>query len=463
MPAPDRFMYAEYETRWKKRVLVVPKPVETRVEALSAMTMERPVAAQNPRITRAARWEPITRACAELTPILTETLQQFWGVPVRAVFLGAGTRSHYFWRMDDFHVSQLTLAEASLDMAGSEAAMAVLKLSDVACATFLDRVLGSRQAPFSFKRLSPLEATILNELSRDLLACLKKNLISKPKKTAQNKVVHLIWTLRPEVEGTAPAEVGKIVLSLPMGAIRTQKALRRDMPETQVPDEFFFHVNGPARIYLGSTRVTLADLDHLEPEDLIVLEDSHTSRMFVVEPLSGERIPFQSQIQQHSQLTIPYTQELASMDTQQDSQGGNSARQTLWDNLMIEVGAEFEPVRLPLKHLKEMTEGLIVEMGDLVHNRVCLRVEGKTLAWGELVIVGDKFGVRVCQVEAAGQPSNSAVALVGHMEAPHEMPVPVPHEPMPEAAPAENAEEANVDNFLNEDFDETFDDDEEDW
>lgn len=405
------------------------------------------------------------RACAELTPILTETLQQFWGVPVRAVFLGAGTKAHYFWRMDDFHVSQLTLEGVPANSSTQEPAMAMLKLSDAACATFLDRVLGSRSAPFSFKRLSPLEATILNELSRDLLSCLKKNLIKKSANPSPSKVAHLVWALRPESDGPNQADVGKIVLSLPMSAIRAQKMPTHAIPAAAVPDEFFFHVNGPARIYLGSTRVTLADLDHLEPEDLIVLEDSHVSRMFVVEPLSGERIPFQSQIRQQPQLTLPYTQELASMDTQQDTQSqGNSARQTLWDNLMIEVGAEFEPVRLPLKHLKEMTEGLIVEMGDLVHNRVCLRVEGKTLAWGELVIVGDKFGVRVCQVEATGASATHAVGQpVGHLEAPHappDMPMPAP---MPEAAPAAPTEEANLENFLNEDFDDTFDDDEEDW
>jgi hypothetical protein len=151
------------------------------------------------------------------------------------------------------------------------------------------------------------------------------------------------------------------------------------------------------------------------------------------------------------------------MDTQSSI---TSAKQALWDNLMIEVGAEFEPIKLPLKQLKQMTEGLVIEMGDLVHNRVCLQVEGKTLAWGELIIVGDKFGVRVCKVDPAH--SHGAAAETVEMPAPvmpemAAMPPAEPHQALPQQAMPGAAETENLDNFLNEDFDDTFDDDEEGW
>lgn len=444
--------------------------MEASVEKRQAVTAESSARAKA-RLATAAHWEPVIRACAALTPTLTETLQQFWGVPVRVVLLGAGYHTHYFWRMDDFHVSQLSLAGAEQQGLQAPEAMALLKISDTACATFLNRVLGTKPAQFSFKRLSPLEATILNELGRDLMGCFMKSLLKNPAKSGKNRQVHLIWALQLEESAAGainlpdnaqpfPEEVGKIVLSLPSNALQARKLPHSGPAAQTVPDEFFFHVDGVARIYLGNTRVALSDLDNLEPEDLIVLEDSHVSRMFVVEPLSGARIPFQAQIRQHQSITIPYTQELATMDIQPQSA---SARQTLWDNLMIEVGAEFEPVKLPLKHLKEMTEGLVVEMGDLVHNRVCLRVEGKVLAWGELIIVGDKFGVRVCQVEASEQGGASAEMPPMPQEMPAPVPVEPPPQPMPQEMPPPVAEEANLDNFLNEDFDETFDEDEEEW
>jgi flagellar motor switch protein FliN/FliY len=401
-----------------------------------------------------------------MAPILAETLRQFWGLEVQLTFFAVSDTMHYFWRLDDFHVSQLTLDTAQ---SGLEPATALLRLSDGACSALLTRVMGPRKTGFSFKQISPLEATVLNEFSRDLLAHFKKQLLRKPGKHHSNDTLHLMWVFTLEETSVlyqttqqyqVALDLGKIILSIPLDAIRLKPyPYASDSSQAMVPDAFFFQAKGQARIFLGTTRVALADLEQLEPEDVIVLENSHANTMFVIEPESGERIPFQSEIRQKQRLTIPYTQELAMMDTQQQST--ISAKQALWDNLMIEVGAEFEPIKLPLKQIKQMTEGLVIEMGDLVHNRIRLQVEDKVLAWGELIIVGDKFGVRICQVAANqsldGQSDmdQGALATLG----------PSPSVDQSAAQPMEepSAEEENLDNFLNEDFDDTFEDDEEDW
>jgi flagellar motor switch/type III secretory pathway protein FliN len=159
------------------------------------------------------------------------------------------------------------------------------------------------------------------------------------------------------------------------------------------------------------------------------------------------------EIQHQQRITIPYTQEFAMMETQ-----SHSAKQSLWDNLMIEVDASFEPIKLPLKQLKQMTEGLVIEMGDLVHNRIALQVEGKTLAWGELLIVGDKFAVRINQV-ATNPGAEEAASHSGHVGA---LPADSSAALLP-AAQGGIAEEAHSDQYLDKDFDEIADDDEEDW
>lgn len=426
--------------------------------------------------SKPVRWDGLVNACMDLTPALTDLISQFWGVPVQLGFFGASSQMHYFWRMDDFHVSQLQLEKAS-DTSRMQAT-ADLRLSESLCATLLSRVLGPRASSvpgFSFKQLSPLEATILNEFSRDLLATFKKGLLKKPTRKAADKQIHLVWMValaEPQkdlhrvmdplasVQFLEGLELGKVVLSLPLNAIRQvdeQTAIEL------LPDDVFFSAVAMARIDVGTSQVPLADLDMLEAGDMIVLENSSASRMALVEPESGERIPFEVEIANRQSITIPYAQEFDEMDTQLS---GGSARQKLWDNLMIDVGAEFEPVKLPLKQLKQMSEGLVVELGDLVHNRISLRVEGKTLAYGELVIVGDKFGVRVSQVLVDGAPSSQEAALPAQSSAHTQQPAPqqealqaAPQQS--EAAPVE--EEINLDNFLNEDFDETFEDGEEEW
>lgn len=426
---------------------------------------------------KSVRWDGLINACADLTPLLAELISQFWGVPVQPVFLGASSQVHYFWRVDDFHVSQLQLEKASETI--HSPATADLRLSESLCATLLSRVLGvkaSSDPGFSFKQLSPLEATILNEFSRDLLGAFKKELLKKPSRKGVAKSIHLVWVValsEPEkelhrvmdplssVQFLEGLELGKIVLSLPLSAI--QPAEEEPLSEN-VPDEFFFETTAVARLDVGASQVPLADLDLLEAGDLIVLERSSSEWLALIEPESGERLAFQVDIADRQRITIPYTQEFDEMDTQLS---GGSARQKLWDNLMIEVGAEFEPVKLPLKQLKQMSEGLVVELGDLVHNRISLQVEGKTLAYGELVIVGDKFGVRVSQVVVDGATQPEA-ALPAHSSAPHAgQPMPQPaseYEQLAsehESAPVD--EELNLDNFLNEDFDETFEEGEEEW
>jgi flagellar motor switch/type III secretory pathway protein FliN len=471
MDAVERpIMYAD-AVRGERREFVVQTSVESGQPVSPAGAPASSVNA-----TEHLPWEAIARTGAGAVSVLTEALKQFWGVPVRLNFFSAGAKAHYFWKLDDFHVSQLVLGEPEPGEP-EEARLALLRLSDATCSAFLTRALGPRnggQKPFSFRQLSPLEANILNEFSKELLSCLMKTIIRKPGRHASQEQIHLMWVVQAQApierEGSAAHqkkslqfresfELGKIVLSLPLGTLRLESphAVGAAPP---IADEFFFPVAGPARIYLGRTRLTLADLNQLEMDDLVVLEDSHAEQMAIVEPESGEHLPFPATIRQKQRLTIPYTQELATMETQHQL----STRQSLWDNLMIEVTAEFDPIRLPLKQIKQMSEGLVVEMGDLIHNRICLQVEGKTLAWGDLIIVGDKFGIRINKVEAdkeASAPSpevtgGQALTMIG--QTPDVQAVEQDME-TPEAG--ESAEEENLDNFLNDDFDESFDDDEE--
>src|SRR5690606_10240822 len=71
------------------------------------------------------------------------------------------------------------------------------------------------------------------------------------------------------------------------------------------------------------------------------------------------------------------------------------SRKSIWDNLEVEVTAAFNPIKLPLKQVKEMEQGLVIEVGGLMDNAILIEVEGQPIAWGELLVVGDKFGVRI--------------------------------------------------------------------
>jgi flagellar motor switch/type III secretory pathway protein FliN len=187
-----------------------------------------------------------------------------------------------------------------------------------------------------------------------------------------------------------------------------------------------------ARLFIGQSKVRLEDLQVLEVGDMLILEQSHTRSLSLMHPDDPSHLfPFTAHILTPHAIEVPYTQDIAAMEKQQSS----ALRQNLWDNLLINVSAEFFPSRLPLNQLKQMSEGQVVEIADLIHNKIRVHVEGKTVAIGELVIVGDKFGVRVTQLdnlEASDthyptEQKASSAAAAGTM--------PPPTQPMPQQAP----------------------------
>jgi flagellar motor switch protein FliN len=415
----------------------------------------------------------VVEAAVRCSPLLEDVIHEFWGVPVSVSFLAVSDQPQYFWRSDDFYVSQLQLAAAAPGQ--NEPPMALLRLSDTACDVLLEKVLGVRESAsipvFDFRRISPLEASILSEFSRDVLTCLRKQIIQKmDASTASGQITYLVWAMQAH-SGAMVQKIGKIALSLPVEALSLAAdfELLPAPDDMEVPDSFFYHVRLPMRLGLGSGRMSLSDLNQLEIDDIVVLEQSRIDRMFLLPPGSLERLSFGTdpeEMRRNVPLNLPHQQESMSMESSQQAQQSSSMRQRLWDNLMIDVSAEFSPVKLPLKHLKQMSEGLVVEMGDLLHNKVCLQVEGKTLAWGELVIVGERFAVRIREVtsetaeEEAGDvngllPGNfDSSSLDADMEAASE------RGEADDTLLESPSDDASVDEFLNDDFDETFDENE---
>ena len=70
-----------------------------------------------------------------------------------------------------------------------------------------------------------------------------------------------------------------------------------------------------------------------------------------------------------------------------------------------EIAAEFDKVKLTLGELKSIEEGLIVDLCSVYDNKISLKVGGKTVALGELVIINDRFGVRIENVSSNEEPA----------------------------------------------------------
>ena len=70
----------------------------------------------------------------------------------------------------------------------------------------------------------------------------------------------------------------------------------------------------------------------------------------------------------------------------------------LWDSIQVDMSAEFDKVKLTLGELKSIEEGLIIDLCSVYDNNVTLKVGGKDVAAGELVIINDRFGVKINKI-----------------------------------------------------------------
>jgi flagellar motor switch protein FliN/FliY len=206
-----------------------------------------------------------------------------------------------------------------------------------------------------------------------------------------------------------------------------------------------------------------------------VLESSNVKRLQLVD-LQGSpsEVMFDIQIADPESITQDWTEEDAlmmnppGMPTASQSSPrpggatGGENKANLWDNLIIDLKAEFEPVKMPLNQLKQISEGLIVEVGDLIHNRIRLHVDNKTLAHGELLIIGDKFAVKITDIEAERKPPGQSPAMTGGGPADMGMAAGLPGMPggmmpgmsdMDQQPDGGSDEMADLDDFLNTDFD----------
>ena len=73
----------------------------------------------------------------------------------------------------------------------------------------------------------------------------------------------------------------------------------------------------------------------------------------------------------------------------------------LWDSIQVDMSAEFDKVKVTLGELKSIEEGLIVDLCSVYDNKISLKVGGKLVAAGELVIINDRFGVRIESINSS--------------------------------------------------------------
>ena len=150
-------------------------------------------------------------------------------------------------------------------------------------------------------------------------------------------------------------------------------------------------------IIVGNTKLKIADINQLDAEDILVLENSNLENM-TLKLSKGEKVKFR--LNPDPTLIVNNDEDNDSEYEQNtpDREDNIMVNDNIWDNILVDVEAQFEKVKLELGKIRRINKGEVVEIADVFKNKINLCVENKIIANGELVIINDKYGIKINEI-----------------------------------------------------------------
>lgn len=266
-----------------------------------------------------------------------------------------------------------------------------IRISQDAINVILDKVLGKNNKKFELTEVSELEARIITSFNDFLYEALAPNFTIDPQRR-YTEILHLTYFVKSEISDSA----AKFIISVPKDILSPESI---ETAEQRFTDTDFASCPVEVNLLLGTTTFPVADIKKLDIGDIVVFDNSNSSEM----TLRCENIIQKFRVNPNINIVESYENIGGGSDM------GNMENTNLWDSIQVDMSAEFDKVKVTLGELKSIEEGLIVDLCSVYDNKVSLKVGGKTVAEGELVIINDRFGVKVDKVnDSDSQPSEPA-------------------------------------------------------
>lgn len=273
--------------------------------------------------------------------------------------------------------------------------------SQRAVAIILDRALGKAPKKFDLNRMTDLEAKVITAFNDFLFSFVVKFLSSAPPtlKRTNFDVIHLTFFVKDLDENT----VAKFIVSLPEVLLNPDTV--KDSTKPFNYDEFQ-NSTLDANIKIGTTKFSLIDLKELDIDDIVVFDDSDLNKMQL------EIKDYKKDIKLNPNLALVMPVE----NEGEEEMANNKGNVNLWDTIEVEMTAHFDAVKITLGELKKIENNMVVDLTSIYDNKVTLTVEDKPIARGELVIVNDRYGVKVDEVLANAPKKPAAQAAAQQTE-----------------------------------------------
>ena len=264
-----------------------------------------------------------------------------------------------------------------------------IRISQETINVILDKVLGSANKNFELTEVTELEAKIITTFNDFLYEKIKNNFnIDKDKKYSE--ILHLTFLVKNELSEDA----AKFIISLPRDILVPPQ---REAKPPRINELYLANALIEVNFILGNTRFPLADIKRLDAGDIVICDNSKANNMHLI---VGNKIIKDVKIKPDKRLVIPL-----------ESSGGNEMSEentNLWDSIQVDMTAVFEKVKIPLGELKNIEEGIVVDISSVYDNKVYLQVGGKTVAYGDLVIINDRYGVKIDGINPQAESGNDS-------------------------------------------------------
>lgn len=270
------------------------------------------------------------------------------------------------------------------------------RLTEAAIDVILTRVLGESKSKFNINKLSELEVKVITSFNDYIFEKLKTNIQNPPQaelKRSNFDMINMTFVVRDKDKESLKA--GKFVVSVPLALISPQEinSSTEKFSEDDFPDSETI-----VSVLAGKTNFSLYELKHLEQGDVVVFENSNIRQ---VDVKVDDKV-LMANINPNMDILIT-----------DENNGGDemdNSEKNIWDSIEVEMSAEFDAVKISLGELKNIENGIVVDLASLYDNKVTLKVENKPIASGSLVIVNDRYGVKVDTVIAEGAVSSAPQA-----------------------------------------------------
>jgi flagellar motor switch protein FliN/FliY len=316
------------------------------------------------------------------TPIVKSCSSEFFFDGFEYKLMSVSTNMNVLSQNETFFVTKVKI-NAKNDV--------YIRISQAAINVILDKVLGKNNKRFDLTEVSELEARVITGFNDFLYEMLAPNFTIEPNRR-YNEILHLTYFVKSEISDAA----AKFVISVPKDILTPPQ---KEEKPPRLSDMYFANSPVEVNLLLGTTVFPLADIKKLDVGDIVLFENSNSSEMTLI----CENIVQKFKVKPNIKIIEPY-----------DMSGGNEMNNNntnLWDSIQVDMSAEFDKVRVTLGELKNIEEGLIVDLCSVYDNKISLKVGGKIVADGELVIINDRFGVRIENVKDENEPQNSQLQV----------------------------------------------------